>query len=99
MQVHEALQMRLQLRRRHPGNGEAVVVPELDQGIAMRVAGNVGRQLLQILDVSEMIELDGVGLRIEVADRLGAHARMKHEAVVAGAADGDGAAVGVWRCR
>ena len=60
MQMHEALQMRLQLRGGHPGDGNAIVVAELDHSIAVSVAGNVGCQLLQVLHVGEMIELDRI---------------------------------------
>jgi hypothetical protein len=35
----------------------------------------------------EVIELDRIGLRIEVGHRIGADARVEHETVVAGATD------------
>lgn len=90
VQMNEALQMGLQEARGHAGDSDALTVPELDDRIAMRVASDRGHQFLCILHIGEMIELDGVRRRVEVADRLRTSARLEHERVVAGSADGDG---------
>ena len=41
----------------------------------------------RVFRVGEMIELEGVGLRIEIDDSVGANARLEHEIVVARAAN------------
>ena len=90
MQVHHALQMLLQIIRRHARERDAVIMPKLDHGVAMRVADDRRRQLLHRLHVGEVIELDRVLLRVEVDDGVGADAGVEDEIIVAGPADGDG---------
>ena len=81
--------MRLQVALRHAGERDAVVVAEFDDRIAMRVCTDQCRQLLNILNVGEMVELDGSRLRVGASDRVRADPGMEHERVVAGAADRD----------
>ena len=67
-QVRQALQMRLQEALRHAGQRDAVVVAEFDDRVAMRVGADQRRQLLDVLNVGEVVELDGIGLPVEVGD-------------------------------
>ena len=63
------------------------MVPEIDQGVAMRIGGDERLQLLDRLSIGGLIELDGVLLRIAVRQGLGADARSEHEMVTAGTAN------------
>ncbi len=54
--------MRLQVAHGHAGDGDAVTVAQLDYCIAMRIVGEQRRQLLHVLNVGEVVKLDGVGL-------------------------------------
>jgi hypothetical protein len=83
VQMHEALQVRLKIVGRHPGDGDAIVVSEFDHGVAVRIGGDQRRQLLNGLNVGEVIELDCIGLWIQVEDCVGADARLEHECIVA----------------
>jgi len=87
MQMDEALQVRLQVVRGHAGDRDAVVVAELDHRVAVNIGGDQRRQLLNVLDIGEVVELDSVGLRIKVDDGVGADARREYEIVVARPAD------------
>ena len=79
--------MRLQVALRHAGQRNAVVMAKFDDRVAMRVGADQRRQLLDVLNVGKVVELERVGPRIEVADRLGADARLEHKSVVAGPAN------------
>jgi hypothetical protein len=71
MQMHEALQVRLQIARGRARDGGApVVMAGLYHRTAVRVTGDRRRQFLRILDVGDMLELDRVVLRVEVSDCL-----------------------------
>jgi hypothetical protein len=55
-----------------PRNRNAVVVPKLDYRFPMNVRRDEGCQLLHRLSVGEVVEFDGIHLRIEVDDGVGA---------------------------
>ena len=80
--------MRLQVALCYARDSDAVTVAELDGCIAVGVARDERRQLLDRFDIGEMVKFDRIAVRIEVRDRLGTHVRMEHEGVVAGAANG-----------
>ena len=77
----------LDLRLGHAGERDAVVVAEIDHRVAMHVGGDELLQFLDGLRAGQVIELDRVGLRIEVDDCVGANAWLEKEVVVAGTAD------------
>jgi hypothetical protein len=89
----------LDLRRGHAGERDAVVVAEIDHRVAMHVGGDELLQFLHGLRVGEVVELDRVGLRIEVDDGVGADIGFEYEGVVARAADRNGRVGGIrcWR--
>jgi hypothetical protein len=77
----------LQFARRHARQGDAIAVAEINHRIAMHVAGNERLQLLHRLCACKVIKLDGVLLRIEINNTVGAHTSRKDEIVTAGTAD------------
>ena len=77
----------LQLRGGHAGNRDAVIMPEGDHCVAVRVGGDQRLQLLHGLRVGKVVKLDGVVLGIEVDDGVGSNAGLEHEIVIAGSAD------------
>jgi hypothetical protein len=95
VQVYEILQILLQEGRTHAWNRDTIAVAELNHRVAMDVGSDRGSQFLHIMNVSELVKLDRVVLRIEVVDRLRAFARVEHKGVVAGAANGDGGRIDV----
>jgi len=70
--MHDVLQVRLEVTGVHAGYGDAVAVAEFDHRVAVRVCGNQRRELLKVLNAGEVIEIDGVGFRVEVKNGFGA---------------------------
>ena len=81
--------MCLEVALANPRNCNAVVVPKLDYRFPVNVRRDEGCQFLHRLSVGKVVEFDGIGLRIEVDDGVGANARPEDEIVVSGAADRD----------
>jgi hypothetical protein len=97
--MNEALQVGLQKARGHAGDGDAVPMTELEHRVAVRIDCDRSRQCLRALHVREVVELNGIGPRIEVVDGFCAFAGVEEERVVAGPADGDGGMEGGRRYR
>ena len=78
--------MGLQVIRTDARHGDAVVVTKPNHCVALSIGGDERSQLVERVNVAEVVELDGVGLGIEVVGRLRAHARMEDESIVPGPA-------------
>lgn len=87
MQMHGALQHGLQVACGHAGKRDAIVVTEINYGVAVKVRSDQRLQLRHGVRVGEAIELNRVVLWIKVSDGLRADARRKDEVVRARAAD------------
>ena len=69
---------------------DAVVVAEINHGVAMRIGAEVVQHIADAVDIAELVELDGIadivalGIRDggEIHHRIGADAWMEHELVV-----------------
>lgn len=87
MQVHEALQMSLQVASGRTREDNTVVVTQVYHGVAVCISGDERCELLKGLNVGEVVELHRIRLRIKVDDSIGADAGLENEAVVARASD------------
>jgi hypothetical protein len=77
----------LQLLGRHSVESNTIVVTKIDGGIPVRVGCDERLQLLDRLRVAEVIELNRVLLRVEIAHALSADARSEHEMIAISPSD------------
>ena len=71
----------LQFSRGRASQRDAVVVPEVDDGVAMCVGRDQRLQFFDVLRIGKLIELDRILLPIEVAHRFRTDARGKYEVI------------------
>ena len=63
------------------------MMTQINHRVAVHIRGDQRLQFFNGLRIGEVVELNRVLLRIEVADRLGARARLKDKMIIAGSAN------------
>jgi hypothetical protein len=85
--MYGALQHCLQVACGHAGKRDAIVVTEINYGVAVKIRSDQRLQLRHGMRVGEAIELNRVVLWIKVSDGLRTYAWRKDKAVRAWATD------------